>query len=236
MKAGTIIETYGSIIKEENLQTLKSNILPNTFVLEETEPFSAYHGTTVPKDPAPFHIYLVTKKKYKGEKILRATRNIRQYFKTPFDGTPAELCIFNDVFQCIRVRNLPSFDLISELQQCYINEGIGLRRRKQYNNMGVIMLRKSMELEVLGEGLYKDLEAEHIQYFEIPQKLSWKAFVSITKTVKNNLENNNFDAAIGVLYRKDIVDLVRIYEKECSLERLEEIRATYDEYIHKYNL
>ena len=40
----TLIETFGYIKKEENLITVESNIILNTFVLESQHEFPGYHG------------------------------------------------------------------------------------------------------------------------------------------------------------------------------------------------
>jgi hypothetical protein len=236
MEKATVIETIGAIIKEEKLQNLSSQILPNTFVLEESEPFSGYHGKDLPTDPVPLYIYLITKKRDRGEKILRATRSIRQYFQYHFDASPAELCIFNDTYFAIRVRSLESFDIIAELQSCFQGEGIQFMKLKKYNDKGIIKVRKFLDLEIMDEGIYRDLEDPMMYYFEIPVKLSWKVFETITRSVKNNLINNHFDAALGTVYRKDITDVIRIYEKECNLERLKELMNTYMEEIRKFHL
>ena len=48
MATTRIIETMGSISKVEKLKTLDNNILENTLVLEEIEPFPGYHGANLP--------------------------------------------------------------------------------------------------------------------------------------------------------------------------------------------
>ena len=63
MATTRIIETMGSISKVEKLETLDNNILENTLVLEEIEPFPAYHGANLPSGYNPTAVYLVIKKK-----------------------------------------------------------------------------------------------------------------------------------------------------------------------------
>ena len=50
MAENKIIETFGSITKVEQLHTIDSNILDNTFVLETFEPFPGYHGENLPSE------------------------------------------------------------------------------------------------------------------------------------------------------------------------------------------
>ncbi|UCG28714.1 MAG: hypothetical protein JSV24_04975 [Bacteroidales bacterium] len=236
MAEKVIIETFGSITKVEMLHTLESNILENTFVVEAYEPFPGYHGENLPSDPIPHHIFLVTKKDYPEETILRVSQKIRKYFKHSFGARQGELHIFNSRLNCIRVKDLSSFELIPELQSCYQSEGIEFMRKRTYNNTGLIKINKYFELRELGDGIFKDLIDLQMFYLEIPDHLNWKLFEQITHSIKNNMDNRNFDAALGVLYRNDLTDVVRIYEKGCSLDKLKQIRKKYIEEIRRYHL
>jgi hypothetical protein len=235
MAENRIIETFGSITKVEQLHTLESNILDNTFVLEAYEPFPGYHGKNLPSDSVPHHIFLVTKKEYLQEQILRASQKIRQYFRHNFGARQGQLHIFNSKLHCIRIKDLPGFELVPELQSCFQSEGIEFMRKRTFNNSGLIKVNKYFELSEIEEGVYKDLVDMRMFYLEIPVQLTWKLFEQITFSIKNNIDNRNFDAALGLLYRKDLIDVVRIFEKECSLDKLAIIRKKYLEEIHRYH-
>ena len=234
MATTRIIETMGSISKVEKLKTLDNNILENTLVLEEIEPFPGYHGANLPTGYNPRAIYLINKKKHSTVKILRMTQEIRKSFKHDIDGTAAEICINNNVFNCIRLRNLESYSFIPELQKCYMHEGIKFRKTKKINGEGIIELKKHFELEKLGDGLYKDLLDPLMYYIEIPRHLTWNLFLEITTSIKRNIDNLHFDAAVGAIYLKDIIEVVRIFAKDMSKEDLSIIHAKYLEEIRKY--
>ena len=235
MTENKIIETFGSITKVEQLHTLESNILDNTFVLETFEPFPGYHGENLPSDPIPHHIFLVTKKQYLQEQILRASKKIRKYFNHSFGARQGELHIFNSKLHCIRVKDLPGFELIPELQSCFQAEGIEFMKKRTFNNTGLIKVNKYFELRQIEEGIYSDVVDLRMFYLEIPVLLNWKLFEQITLSIKNNIDNRNFDAALGLLYRKDLTDVVRIFEKECSIDRLVHIRQKYLDEINRYH-
>jgi hypothetical protein len=235
MVENRIIETFGSITKVEQLHTLESNILDNTFVLETFEPFPGYHGENLPSDSIPHHIFLVTKKGYLQEQILRASQKIRKYFKHSYGARQGELHIFNSKLHCIRVKDLPGFELIPELQSCFQSEGIEFMKKRTYNNTGLIKVNKYFELRQIEEGIYSDLVDLRMFYLEVPLPLNWKLFEQITFSIKNNIDNRNFDAALGLLYRKDLTDVVRIFEKECSIDRLVYIRSKYLDEINRYH-
>lgn len=231
-----IISTVGSIIKVEMLNTLKSNILENTFVLEGSEPFPGYHGKHLPSKLTPHHIFLVTKKDHSYEEISRVSVNIRKNCNLSFGARPAELFIFNRKLYAIRIKGLKSFELIRELQKWFMAEGIFFRKPRNYSNEGLINVKKHFELTELAEGIYKDLENTSMYYLKIPNTPGWKVFEKTTVFIRNNLDNSNFDAALGVIYFKDHMDIVRIFEKESSLDLLKKLRGMYLEEIRKLSL
>jgi len=234
MATTRIIETMGTISKVEKLETLNNNILENTLVLEEIEPFPGYHGANLPTGYNPTAIYLVIKKKYSTVKILRITQTIRKYFKHQFDGTAAEIHINNDVLYCIRLRNLENYSIIPELQKSYMYEGLKFMKKRKISGEGVIELKKHFELEKLDDHIYKDLLDPLMYYIEIPRHLSWKMFFEITTSIRHNIDNLNFDAAIGAIYLKDIIEVIRIFTKEISTDDLNIIREKYLDELRKY--
>ncbi len=234
MATTRIIETMGSISKVEKLETLDSNILENTLVLEEIEPFPGYHGANLPTGYNPCAVYLVNKKKHSTVRILRMTQAIRKYFKHEFDGTAAEICINNDVYNCIRLRNLESYSIIPELQKNFMHEGLKFMKKRKIKGEAIIELKKHFELEILDDGIYKDLEDPLMYYVEIPRHLNWHLFLKITTSIKHNIDNLNFDAAVGAIYLKDIIEVVRIFGKDISKDDLREIQEKYLGEIRKY--
>jgi hypothetical protein len=234
MEANKIIQTMGSIAKVEKLETLENHILANTLVLVETEPFPGYHGANLPSGYNPSAVYLIIKKKISTTKIRRITQEIKKYFKHDFDGTAATICINNDVYSSIRLRYFKDIKMIPDLQKDYMYEGVKFEKKKAIKGDGIIELRKYFELEPLGEGIYKDLEDPHMFYLRIPKHLSWQMFTEITTSIKHNLDNLNFDGALGSIYLKDIIDVVRIFAKDMELGDLTEIHKQYHNELRKY--
>ncbi len=229
-----IIETMGTIAKVEKLETLENNIFENTLVLEETEPFPGYHGANLPTGYNPTAIYPVLKKKVSTIRIMRITQHIRKYFKSGFDATAAEISINNDVLTCIRLRNLDSYTIIPELQKHYMHEGLAFMKKKKIQGDGVIEIKKHFELEKLDEGIFKDLEDPLMYYLEIPAHLNWSLFFEITTSIKHNIDDLSFDAALGSIYMKEIAEVVRIFARDVKLEDLHNIREKYIEELRKY--
>ncbi len=229
-----IIETMGSIAKVEKLETLDNNILENTLVLEEIEPFPGYHGANLPTGYNPTAVYLILKKKLPTIRIIRITQRIRKYYKPGFDASAAEICINNDVFPCIRLRNLDSYDLIPELQKNYMHEGLKFLKKKKIQGDGIIEIKKHFELEKLDEGIYKDLEDPLMYYLQIPDHLKWSLFSEITTSIKHNLDDLSFDGALGAIYMKEIAEVVRIFARDVKTDDLQKIRNKYIEELRKY--
>jgi hypothetical protein len=228
------IETVGTILKVETLTTLTESILNNTLVLENIEPFPGYHGSNLPTEPIPHYLYFILNKKYATERIIRITQSIKRYFKPEFDATAGRICIYNDQFYCVRVKDLKSFANIAELQSCYYDEGLRFMKKKNISGPALIRLNKYFILQKLEEGIFLDLEEPRMHYLQIPLQLRWKLFEKITYTIKNNFDNPNFDSALGSIFLKEVIDVLRIFAKEWNIDRLRDLRKKYLDEIARY--
>ncbi len=233
MKNSEIIQTLGGVAKEESLVTLTEHIMPNSFVLETLEPFPGYHGTDLPTDIKPVSVFLITKVKYSTEKILRVAYNIKKYFLHPFDAVPGTICIQNVIIPCIRIRDLDNYELIGDLQKCFFSEGILFARKKNINSEAIIKLKKHFSLQEIAEGIYKDIDDHSMFYLRINHQLNWQMFTQITRKIRNNIDLSNFDAGLAAIYTKDILDVVRIFSNNISLEELKILQEKYNQEIEK---
>ncbi len=228
-----MIETFGYITKEEKLHTLESDLVKNTFILEAAAPFPGYHGENVPVSEKPHYLFFVTRKDYGLEKIIRTGVEIKKFFHAPFGARPANLKMYNTDYPAIRINHLESYSLIGELHRWFTDMGIQFMKRKQFDDNSLIRVTKQFRLEEIETGIFRDLEDPLMHYVEIPTHLPWKIFEAITLHIKNNVSNNNFDAATGVLFIRDLVDVVRIYEKDPGIERLRMLRERYLQEMEK---
>lgn len=227
---------FGSLTKEETLEVIDSKILPNTIVLEATDPFPGYYEyyDGIQKDVKPHYIYLLTDKKYNLEEFTRATQKIMADNELDFHAALGSITIFNDVHHAIRIRRLTTYDQIKDLQSNYIKEGIGLTSNASipHNSKAIIKLDKFFALEKIEDGYYIDhIEANHA-YFTLDTKLSWKQFEELTKQVKYNMEMFHFDVSLGFIYDKfKVKDIVRVYAENLNLDLLKKISLKFTERI-----
>jgi hypothetical protein len=228
------IETLGLLTKEEILTTVKDNIVPNTFVLESLKPFPGYHGENLPEYEKPEAVYLITNKRLPTEKVYRTASKIQKFINFSFNAIPGEIAIYNDKYNCIRIRNLENYEIIQDLQRWLIDEGISFMKMKNINAPCLINLKKLFILELIKKNIYKDAEDKFMFYLTIPREISWFLFKKITSSVINNIDNSNFDAARAYIYFEGITDFIRIYTRNPSIKRLENIRDKYIAEIKKY--
>jgi len=228
MKEKCTIETIGTLTKEELLSSVDHNIIPQTFVLESMEPFPGYHGTNIPDKSAPRFIFFVIKGHHRVQEIIRINQKIKKYFKDSYSFAYGKLIVHNDIYYCIRVKDLSNFEQIPELQACYKNEGIGFMKKKKINTKVIITLNKHFVLDSIADGIFRDKVEEGMNYIAIPKELNWKLFEKMTYSIRNNISNPNYDAALGAFYRnEEMIDVVRIYGSDISIERLKELQEKY---------
>jgi hypothetical protein len=74
-------------------------------------------------------------------------------------------------------------------------------------------------------------------YFQIPSFLKWNEFEKITLAMKRNMDEHQWDAALGTIYRKNcLVDMVRIYDEPIDMGKIQFIKSRYMDAIKKLKL
>ena len=230
-----LVEVCGYIKKQETLATIDNNILPNSWVLESLHPFPGYHGKNLPDEANPRSLFLMVNNGYTFEEVARISREIHKNFPHSFNATEGTIYFKPYTYPCIRLKYLSSFKYIPQLQEFFEQHGVKFMKKREMKKEALIQINKNFLVEEEQEsGVYRDMNNRVKCYVEIPQKVEWEDFKQYTRNIKNNLVDNNFDAALGVFYRKKgIVDVVRIYEQDRSLEKLQILKQYYEEEIRK---
>ncbi len=229
-----IIETIGYISKTETVRSIDHNIIPNTLVIENVEPFPGYHGTNLPTDQPPLSIFLVTQKRYVFEDIARISTKVKNSLNEKFSSVYGYLKIFNENYHSIRIMGLNTFKKIAAIQNEYLKEGIKFSNKKNINDCAIIKIQKTFMLEEIDDGIYKDHDEFDMTYIQIHRKINWNEFQKTTNHIKNNIEYSNFDAALGYIFRyHGIVDLIRIYSKNITHLQLKKLKTIYNEELKK---
>lgn len=221
-----VIETIGTLTKIENVESIQ---VSDWLVLENSQPYPGYHSQFDADSEKPRTLFFITKDRISQEVLLRKGELVQQHFNQPFDATPCQLTIYSDVYYGIRIKYLKNFSLIPELIRCYIDEGISFRKFRKISEAATITIFKYFCLEELMPGIYQDMDEKYERYVEVSQELAMDVFVKLSRIVKNNMPNSNFDAALAVFHRKHgIVDAVRVFESTCTIDRLKSIQAEFE--------
>ncbi len=237
MKERIYIETIGTISKKETLASLEDEFSDKYLVLENLHPFPGYYHKTVPdtKSMNPESIFIITKRNYSEEKIFRATNTVRKQFKDNFRAAPGKVTVFNIGKPCIRIKQLGDYKMLPQLLEEYKKQGIEFVKHKKVPPYeGLIKIKKFFLLNDSGKGYYLDTREPNMCYFEIPQHIRWSEFERITIDIKQNTDNNKFDAALGTLYKGgSLIDIVRIYDEHIDSDKIGKIKKRFLDAIKK---
>lgn len=226
-------EIYGTLEKLEELNTIKSNIIPGSLVFESLAPFWDYYYDT-PGHGIVQYVYLGLDKDYVVFDIARTAAMVRESTGYNFDVAKASVTFSDRFFQVVRLRHFGSYDQLKTIQEGFVRLGInpvfvGGNWQKQ---TAKIVLRKVFCLNKWHEGVYADSSEQHHYYIEIPRSLSFEEFTEVTQKVKHNWLGHKFDAALGTYIRhQDVTEVVRIYTEVVSLDDLLEIQKLYHQKI-----
>lgn len=229
----TYIETWGYIKKETRLTTVENNIIPETLVLESLHPHPGYYGENLPEKSCPRSLFLIVEQSFSHEQIARILSSVKKEFAHDFDMSYGNINFKSRSYSCIRIKYLKHFQFIPELQMLLKDHKVKYRKKKEIDEKAIIVIYKNFYVEEVEKGIYVDLN-EIKSYLELPVQIPWQTFKQFTHDIKNNLHNNNFDAAQGVFFRKKgVVDVVRLYDCKPGFERFKMIREMYLREIKK---
>ena len=80
----------------------------------------------------------------------------------------------------------------------------------------------------LSEGVYEDMDVKELFYVQVSHYPDWYLFEEITKSIRYNIEDLDFDGAQTSVYDANgIIDFVRIYDKSRNIDKLDFIRKSY---------
>jgi len=228
------IQSLGTIVKREKLASVESETNCKALILESLLPYPGYHGTTIPDQLEPESLFVVTKRAYTDEMIIRSIQQVKQKTKVSFDAAPGSIFLKNNQVNIIRFKDLP-YNLISEVVEHFIDTGIDFEKAKKiaaYET--IIKIRKFFRLNILNNGIYEDMDVKEFFYLQVPVLIGWDKFEEITKNIKYNISDIIFDGAQTSVYNATgLVDFVRIYDKDRNTEKLISIRNSYLEAIGK---
>lgn len=237
MERRTFIETFGLLTKLEKLVSINQQVQPNSLLMENSQPYPGYYSQHEVDTEKPRTIFIATKEKYSVEEVFRLMYEAQKVLNHPIDATPCKITIFAERYHAIRVRHLKNFGMVRSFLEFLRGEGVLLHKYKAINDTATLEIEKLFSLEEIVEGIYQDLDESGERYISLSSKLDFGQFVKVTQAVKNNIDENNFDAALAVFYRKaGIVDAVRVFEPFISVHNLEKIRSAYEEQIKRLRL
>ena len=161
---------------------------------------------------------------------MRATQNIEKEYDWDFDSGKGYMIIGSQLLNVIRLRHLPTIDLVEKIQEAYINQGIHFLMNKKLKGKleAEVKIVKFLNLEKLADGVYIEIQDNNFGYIEIPKFLKYEAFMKVTMDVKYNWEGHEFDAASGSFFKDGkLFEFVRILSNKNEADYLVKLRNLY---------
>jgi hypothetical protein len=227
------MEVFLNLTKNDTVVALDDNILPGSMVFDSLNPFPGYYHE-LPTDPGSMYIYMVLDQQYPLEKILRATQCIEKEYDWKFDAGKAYISIGSTNLNAIRVRHLPSLDLIEKIQEAYVKQDILFLMNKKLKGKleARVKIVKFIGVEQLAEGVFQNIAEPTFAYIVIPKYLHAEAFTKVSMDVKYNWEGHEFDAARASFYTNGrLYEAVRIRSDKMDTDYLNDIKKLYAEKI-----
>jgi len=229
------MEVFVNLTKNDTVLALDEKILPGSLVFDSLNPFPGYYHE-LPTDADSIYLYLILDKQYPLEEILRATQNIEKQYDWNFDAGKAYITIGTTSLDAIRLRHLPTIDLVEKIQEAYEKQGVKFLMNKRLK--GKLETRskivKFLHLEELTPGIFLNANDGTFAYIVISRYLDADEFIKVSMDVKYNWDGHEFDAASGSFYKDGkLYEVVRIRSDKMDVEYLKAIQKLYEAKMNK---
>jgi hypothetical protein len=207
-------------------------------VLESNPNQGYFFGGALPeemKKANDHHLYLVVKETIPcfQDQIIRKAYTLQADNKINIHLSPGQIIFENEPHSSIRARVNEIYrlkDFIEELEDM----GVEFYCKRRFKHIkpytGLVSFKKYLELEKIGEAVYRNMNDAHVHFVEIPAFVDYPLFETMSEDIKNNCELNMFNMALVYIYSKEKVhNLAAIYSSDCNEERL----PLLAEFLHK---
>lgn len=228
------IQSIGTLWKKEKLASLEWEVSFAELLLEDKDPLPGYYDhfeiPSQEKDLLPRWIFAILRNNSMCDQdnIIRITMRVRENFDQHFDTVPGKLTLSNEVVPCIRIQ-IDDYNHLPELLRLYTKFGLEfVPHRKVGTYDSLIKITKFFDLKKIDENIYQDEDLTDTYYVVIQKGVDWDTFEKISASVKNNSDHKVYDAALASAYcKRGVIDMVRIYDKQTSIEILNHTRNKY---------
>ena len=154
--------------------------------------------------------------------------HIKRDYLINFDAALSSIMLFNEPTTTIRV-HMDDYTQLPQLIQHYKKVGIKFQSAKHVKPFqSLIKIRRYFDMQVMADGIYKDIDKADTYYLEVPFFMTWEEFEKATIAIRNNFDYKTYDAAQAAIYNKPgIVELVRIYDRKADVAKLQSLRQKY---------
>ena len=233
MNTNQFIQVCGSIIKEESIAPITSNIAKNTCVAEADKPYSDYFGVApFNMQTKPNSLFLFTVPYYSLQEVLRYAKLINLSCMQNLNIAVSVLEFANEHYPAIRIKNFPDYMMIHKLQECFMEQGVEFAKKVHIGKTAIIRTNKCFSLEEVAKNIYIDHLQEKTAYIALPELINQDYYTETIAKIKNNTTCPMFDAARGaIILDSEITDIVRIYSGHLDVEMLKCIQDKFEKGI-----
>lgn len=231
MKTKKLIHVCGSVVKNESIVSITSNIEENTTVAEANLPYFDYYGS-IPERAKPNSLFLFTNQFYSLDETLRFVQKIKMCESNKVNAASSVLYFQSNCYPAIRIKNFPDYKMLKNLQHCLAEQGIRFMKKISLPEFALVKTNKCFVLENVGDDIYFDHLQEKTGYIFLPKLISHDIFTSLIQSIQNNSEYQLFDAAWGgIIMEEKVTDIVRIYSEKLNTALLKNLREKIERQI-----
>lgn len=225
---------YFCFFKNQEVSNFISREKLDVLILESNREPGYYSKANFPinmRQAHDHHLFILVKNAIPcfQDIVLRKSKEIIRQEGLALQASPGQIYFQNINYLCIRLRvnellHVPQFIQLLKL------EGIKFLKNKKVEPFTTfVQFKKFINIELMSEGVFVDLEQPSRYFVQIPRPIEFEAFERLIEEIKFSCKFNNFDASLAYLNQGEYTfDFVVVYSDHCEKERLKEFKENID--------
>ena len=232
-----IISKYGTIIKREPLSGISLSNDQKFLLIKTKDPFPGFYCsdkdlTDISCKEMAWYIPLQGVKPEEQHEIIRLCKQAEK--ELHIKACAGTIQLKGKHTYVIRVKESASG--ITRLVELLEKTGFKTYKNQKINTyLGEINLKMNFELKPIEENMFQNIHNDNLYYMTTKYHNDWRSFEKLITFQKSQMENRNFDVAIGYWIESSATrDFLRVFIKNPEIDALRRIIRTYNNNAKSY--
>ena len=201
------------------------------FILE-SNPDIYYYGKhpspEVKSTPYEHHLFVLTEKnECFQDNVFKFLYNLEKKLNKKLHIYPGQISFGEELYMTLRFRETEMDETLQFIEYLKEKQNIKFKKDRKFNRSNAtIYYKKWIELELLQDDVYKDVNSRNVYFIKLPVELGLNDFYTVINAIKNSHRFATFEPfyAYTLIKYYEVVPFLMIYSPNCEKKRMPEFK------------